>query len=81
MRGVRDISMGGVAVLLTAAEARQAVIPEPVTVELRLGEQSFFLRARTVHRTRTGRRRFLRERELGVRFEDGPDYHAVTARL
>ncbi len=80
-KDVQDVSMGGVSVLLTATEARQAVLNEAVTVELEIFGTTLLVPAITVHRTRPSRKIFPRDRELGVRFEASADYDQLAPFL
>ncbi|GEM_PF-2938613 len=78
---VQDVSMGGVSVILTAAQARQAVLQEAVTVELEIFGTKLLVPGVTVHRTRAGRRLFLKDREFGVRFQTSADYDQLAPFL
>jgi hypothetical protein len=78
---VVDISMGGVSVVITAAEAKRAEIPGPVTIDLEVFGTILGLQARTVHKTDAGRRRFTKNWEIGVRFVPGAEFDAMAPFL
>jgi hypothetical protein len=81
MKKVADVSMGGVSVILSAAETRQAELNLAVTVELELFGSTSFVPGMTVHRTRAGKRLFLKDREIGVRFQISADYDLLPPLL